>query len=176
MSNITSSVLTIVTLLISSTFADLTPDHELPLELIPTIEIEELDWASLFAEDDNRSRLDEAPRYAIPHKVSITPATHGLWERIDNKTMRWSLRVRSQNAISLNLGFEVWALPDSASMNISATDRSMVIRPFTSEDNKDHGQLWTPAVQGDDILIEIFVSPKEQQDVKSQIDKWRSTK
>jgi subtilisin-like proprotein convertase family protein len=163
-------VAAIAAFITANTIADVTTTGELPFDVIPVIEIEELDWAVLFEEDANRSRLDEAPRYAIPHKVSITPASHGLWERIDFKTMRWSLRVRSQNAISLNLGFEVWALPDSASMNISATDRSMVIRPFTSEDNKDHGQLWTPAVQGDEILIEIVVSPKEQQALKSQIE------
>ena len=145
-------VTAIAAFITTTIIADTSPTGQIPFDVIPVIEIEELDWAALFEEDDNRSRLDEAPRYAIPYKVSITPATHGLWERIDNKTMRWSLRVRSQNAISLNLGFEVWALPDSASMNISATDRSMVIRPFTSEDNKDHGQLWTPAVQ-DDVIV-----------------------
>ncbi|MBT4583485.1 MAG: hypothetical protein HOC93_00195 [Phycisphaerae bacterium] len=171
MSKLTSFVAAAAAFVISTTsFADISPDNTLPIDAIPTIEIAELDWAGLFAEDESRSRLDEAPRYAIPHKVNITPATHGLWERVDHRTMRWSVRITSLNAISINLGFDQWQLPDSATMVIAATDRSMAIRPFTSNDNKEHGELWTPAVQGDDILLEILVSPNEQQEVNKQIE------
>ena len=171
MSKLTSFVAAAAAFVISTTsFADISPDNTLPIDAIPTIEIAELDWAGLFAEDESRSRLDEAPRYAIPHKVNITPATHGLWERVDHRTMRWSVRITSLNAISINLGFDQWQLPDSATRVIAATDRSMAIRPFTSNDNKEHGELWTPAVQGDDILLEILVSPNEQQEVNKQIE------
>ena len=142
----------------------------MPLDIVPVIEIEELDWAAVFAEDAQRSSKDEAPRFAIPHRVKITPASDGLWERVDRQTMRWSLRVASDNAISLNLGFERWALPSSATMTIASTGHHMAIRPFTSDDNKDHGQLWTPAVQGDELLIEIMVSPRHQQLVNSMIE------
>ena len=167
MTKLTSIVATAVALIFSTTtFA--TPDW--PNDAVPTVEVAELDWAALFAEDANRSQLDEAPRYAIPHKVKVTPATHGLWERLDSRTMRWSLRVRSQNAISLNLGFAAWQLPNSGSMTVSATDLSMAIRPFTAEDNKEHGQLWTPAVQGDEILIQILVSPLDQYEINKNIE------
>ena len=89
MSKLTSFVAAAAAFVISTTsFADISPDNTLPIDAIPTIEIAELDWAGLFAEDESRSRLDEAPRYAIPHKVNITPATHGLWERVDQRTMR----------------------------------------------------------------------------------------
>jgi len=142
----------------------------MPLDIVPVIEIEELDWAAVFAEDAQRSSKDEAPRFAIPHRVKITPASDGLWERIDRQTMRWSLRVASDNAISLNLGFERWALPSSGTMTIASTGHHMAIRPFTSDDNKEHGQLWTPAVQGDELLIEILVSPRHQQLVNSMIE------
>jgi len=171
MSKFTSTVAALTAFIVSTTtFAAPAPTTDWPLDAIPTVELAELDWAALFAEDASRSRLDEAPRYAIPHKVSITPKTHGLWERVDNRTMRWSLRVRSLNAISLNLGFAHWQLPGSATMTVSATDMAMAIRPFTSDDNKEHGQLWTPAVQGDDLLIEVLVSPYDQQQVNKHIE------
>jgi len=142
----------------------------IPLDAVPIVEIPELDWAALFAEDSTRNLLDEPPRFAIPHKVSITSATHGIWEQLDFQTMRWSLRVASPNAISMNLGFESWAMPRSGSMTISATDGSMVIRPFTANDNKDHGQLWTPVIMGDEVLVEIVVSKMEQGDVQLLVE------
>ena len=55
-------------------------------------------------------------------------------------------------------------------MTISSTDGLMSIRPFTAIDNKPHGELWTPAVQGDDLLIEILVSPRQQRDVNLNIE------
>ena len=142
----------------------------IPLDAVPVVEIPELDWASLFAEDTARNLLDEPPRFAIPHKTNITPATHGVWEQLDARTLRWSLRIGSPNAISMNLGFERWALPGSSSMTISTTDGSMVIRPFTASDNKEHGQLWTPVLVGDELLIEIVVSKRYQRDVNKQIE------
>jgi len=121
MNRIRSIVATAVAFLATTSIAFATsafPDN-IPVDAVPTVEIPELDWASVFAEDAARSGKDEAPRFAIPHEVHITPRTDGIWERIDGRTMRWSLRVHSESAISLNLGFNRWALPSSASMTIS---------------------------------------------------------
>ena len=152
-----------------TTFADSIRPN-MPLDVVPIVEIPELNWAEIFAEDEMRSSKDEAPRFAIPHRVSITPKADGLWERLNNRTMRWSLRIASDSAISLNLGFDNWSLPSSASMVISSTSHDMAIRPFTADDNKEHGQLWTPAIQGDELLIEITVSPRQQQLVNNSIE------
>ena len=140
-----------------------------PSDAIPVIDIPELDWAALHQEDASRD-LGLPPRFAIPHEVRVTPQTDGVWERIDNRTLRWSLRVRSDNAISMNLGFRSWALPQSASMELSSIDETMAIRPFTSFDNKDHGELWTPVLPGSEILVEIYVSTREQKFVNEWVE------
>ena len=142
----------------------------IPLDAVPVYEIDELNWAEVFEEDARRDLLDEAPRFAIPHKVQINPESDGIWERLDSKTMRWSLRVLSRNALSINLGFEYFHMPPTASMTISSFDQSMTVRPFTAEDNKEHGQLWTPVVPGEEVVIEIIVSNKDQNSVKNQIE------
>ena len=104
----------------ATSFADFSTGNGLPLDAVPVVEIPELNWAKVFAEDAQRSSKDEAPRFAIPHEVRISPSSDGIWERLDRNTMRWSLRIGSENAISLNLGFNQWQLPRSASMSISA--------------------------------------------------------
>lgn len=149
-------------LLSTTTFADFSIDNGLPLDAVPSITIPELDWAAVFAEDAQRSRKDEAPRFAIPHDVRITPATDGIWERLDRNTMRWSLRIGSANAISLNLGFEHWELPRSAEMTMATVDGDFALRTFTAEDNKPHGELWTPVLPSDELVLEIIVSNREQ--------------
>ena len=163
MSILTTIVAASAAILISSaTFSDFSDNNGLPLDSIPSVDLPELDWAKIFAEDAQRSRKDEAPRFAIPHEVRISPATDGIWERIDRNTMRWSLRIGSQNAISLNLGFGHWQLPRSAELTIATTDGEFALRPFTADDNKPHGELWTPVLPSDEIIIEIIVANREQ--------------
>ncbi len=149
----------------TSVFADFSLDSGLPMDAVPTVEIPELDWAAVFAEDAERSGKDEAPRFAIPHAVRITPATDGIWEQLDRDTMRWSLRIGSENAISLNLGFAHWQLPRSAEMTMTTTDGEFGLRAFTAEDNKPHGELWTPVLPGDEIILEIIVSNRQRNEV-----------
>ena len=149
----------------TSLFADFSLDNSLPIDAVPAVEIPELDWAEIFAEDAERSAKDEAPRFAIPHEVRISPSTDGIWEQLDRNTMRWSLRIASENAISLNLGFAHWQLPRSAVMTMATTDGDFALRSFTAEDNKPHGELWTPVLPGDEIILEIIVSNRERADV-----------
>ena len=163
MLKVQSLVTATAAILLSTTlFADFSINDGLPLDAVPIVEIPELDWAKVFAEDAERSGKGEAPRFAIPHDVRISPATNGIWERYGRNSMRWSLRIGSEHAISLNLGFDQWQLPQSAEMTMATTDGEFALRPFTAADNKPHGELWTPVLPGDEIILEIIVSNREQ--------------
>ena len=150
----------------TSVFADLgistNESQRLPHDVIPVVTVPNLDYASLFAEDRSRENVGQAPQFAVPNQTSITPATHGLWERVDMDTLRWSLRVSCDNAISMNLGFAHYNMPASGTMTISDTRGQFKIRPFTADDNKPHGQLWTPVVPGTEAIIEIVVDSNEK--------------
>ena len=93
--------------------------QRLPHDVIPVVTVPSLDYASLFEEDRSRERIGQAPQFAVPNQTSITPATHGLWERIDLDTLRWSLRVSCDNAMTMNLGFEHYNMPASGTMTIT---------------------------------------------------------
>ena len=136
--------------------------QRLPHEVIPVVTVPNLDYASLFAEDRSRENVGQAPQFAVPNQSSITPASHGLWERVDMDTLRWSLRVSCDNAISMNLGFAHYNMPASGTMTISDTRGQFKIRPFTADDNKPHGQLWTPVVPGNEVIVEIVVDSNEK--------------
>ncbi|MCL4222150.1 MAG: trypsin-like peptidase domain-containing protein [Phycisphaerales bacterium] len=106
-----------------------------------------------------------APRYAIPNAVDISPFTHGDWEQVSQSTMVWRLRVTSEDAVSLNFGFDRFHLPVGAQLYIYDTLGDLAIRPFTSEDNADHGQLWTPPSVGNDVVLELTVPVKAVEQV-----------
>ena len=127
----------------------------LPLEGIDVVSISPIDLEEVRLEDDARAQQGLAPRYAIPHAVHISPDNSGTWEMLRGDAVRWRLRVSAPEAASINLGFGRYQMPPGGRLFVYAHDFSEVIRSFTEEDNEEHGQLWTPVVRSDEIVIEV---------------------
>ncbi|MEN0019868.1 MAG: trypsin-like peptidase domain-containing protein [Planctomycetota bacterium] len=123
---------------------------------LPTYEAPAMDLAVISLEDLDRDSQGLAPRYAIRNEVDIRPETHGVWTDA-GKHMRWQMRFRCENAISLNFGFTEFELPEGATLTIREADGEREIRPFTSADNNVHRQLWTPPAVDGDVVIEMLV-------------------
>ena len=97
-------------------------------------------------------------RFADPYAVEATPVTHGRWETsADGRTAVWRLRAASEGAVSLNLGFTSYRMPPGGRLWVYAADGSEVLGPFTEDDNQAHGELWTPVLGGDEVVIEVAV-------------------
>ncbi|HKV10419.1 MAG TPA: pre-peptidase C-terminal domain-containing protein [Thermoanaerobaculia bacterium] len=117
-----------------------------------------LDLVRLGEEDVARDREGLPPRFAVPEKVSITPAKNGNWEDLGDGRMLWRLRiVGREGTTSLNLGFTQFRLPRQARLLLYAADGTQVSRAFTAADNEAHGQLWTPVVVTNDLIVELTV-------------------
>lgn len=144
------------------------PPHPLnqnvkPLNDVKIIIMPYLDASSLLKEDAERTK-GISSRFAIARPVDITTKTNGEWENNakfasedkDNKVI-WRLRIRSIGAASLNLGFSSYHMPEGGELFLYRPDYSVIVGPFTDKDNEEHGQLWTPIVEGDEIVIEVSV-------------------
>lgn len=126
-----------------------------PLASVPTVSFGPLDRAGLALEDATRDEQGLAPRYAVPRPVRLTPRTSGAWEDLAGGVSLWRLRIRAEGAASINLGFTRFRLPEGARLQIYSADLAHVVRPFTSADNEEHGELWAPAVPTDDLIVEL---------------------
>lgn len=115
--------------------------------------------ADLAAEDAARDADGLPWRYAVPEAVRATPDDHGAWTRLADGTRRWRLEVASPGAVSLNLGFSVYWLPAGATLTIGAAAGDVPPLVFDAGDNADHGELWTPVVPGDALIVELLVPP-----------------
>jgi lysyl endopeptidase len=117
-----------------------------------------LDLLRIGEEDVMRDQLGLPPRFAIPERVSITPAKHGTWEDLGNGQMLWRLRiVGREGTTSLNLGFTRFRMPKRGRLLLYSADGHQVTRPFTAADNETHGELWTPVVVTKDLIVELTV-------------------
>lgn len=126
----------------------------------------QLDLARLGEEDVVRERLDLPPRFAVPQRVSITPAKNGTWEDLGDGRMLWRLHVVGrEGTTSLNLGFTRFKMPPNGQLLLYSADGSQISGPFTAADNEMHGQLWTPVVVTDDLIVELTVPKTEMREV-----------
>jgi hypothetical protein len=116
-----------------------------------------LDMKQIEAEDVVRAEQGLPPRYAVPHPVLITPDADGTWEVLDESTDLWRLVVTSPGAVSINLGFDRYNMPEGGRLQVYAADGTTIVRPFTAADNETHGELWTPPVPGDKLVVEVVI-------------------
>jgi lysyl endopeptidase len=133
---------------------------------IDTVLASQIDLVAIAKEDEERDRQGVPPRYAIPEAVSITPATRGTWESLPDGRMLWRLRiVGREGTTSLNLGFSRFQMTPHGRLFLYSADGQEKLRPFTSDDNEAHGQLWTPPVITNDLVVELTVPASEKDKV-----------
>ncbi|MEO2148744.1 MAG: dockerin type I repeat-containing protein [bacterium] len=143
---------------------------DISLKDVPVVEVPALDLESLTLEDIDRDRAGLAPRYAVPQSVDIRPSTHGQWSKLDDQTAVWRLRAHCKNAISMNFGFSRWLVPVEGQMKLYNIDRTHRVRPFTVDDIQDSGVLWTPAVAGNDVVIEITCALEDRWMIDQEVE------
>jgi len=105
----------------------------------------------------------EAPasplRMALPMTVDFTPLNSGTWEDVPDGGQLWRLRLKAPGATDLNFGFTEFHLVPGARFYIISESEDYYQGPYTADDNKEHGQLWTPLIPGNQALIELYLPP-----------------
>ena len=128
-----------------------------PLSAVNRVVMQPVDKEALLAEDVLREQQGLAPRYAVPIETGLTPRNAGTWEKLATGEKLWRLRVRSENASSLNFGFGRYVMPAGGKLFLYSADGSSIRGPFTDKDNEAHGELWTPVVLGGEAVIEVSI-------------------
>ncbi|MBK9471481.1 MAG: choice-of-anchor J domain-containing protein [bacterium] len=141
---------------------------------VPSFGAMPVDRAAAQAEDVSRAEADLPPRFALPQVVDLDPETSGTWEDLDSRFTMWRLRLNAPGALSLNLGFTAYRLPKGARLSLYPTDVKggddpRGVRVFTDRDNEEHGELWTPVVVADDIMVELVLPIESRHDYELAI-------
>ena len=140
----------------------------LPLSAIARLELPAVDVQALRSQD--ATAVESVPlRYATPWRVDITPETDGTWEQLPHGSRLWRLRVHAPGATDLSFGFTRYRLPAGATLHISSEVEDYYEGPYTAQDNKVHGQLWTPLVPGDSAVLELFLPADTPADLVLQL-------
>ena len=140
----------------------------LKLSEVEKITMPALDNESLRNAELSRRAPGVANKFAENIAVDLNSNNSGHWELTNDQAI-WRLRITSKNALSLNLGFSTYLMPEGGSLVIYDEAQSKLIGPFTQKDNDDHRQLWTPIIQSDAIVIEVVVPLDKKDDLKLQL-------
>ncbi len=111
-------------------------------------------WAAREA-DERRAARGLSSHYAVAHEVAITPWSHGSWELAPRQQARWRLRLTSPGALSLNLAFGRFVMPEGGRLRLESADGRLSIGPFTAGDVDEHGELWTPPLPAADLVLDL---------------------
>ncbi len=134
--------------------ANVTAVAQLPRVALPAVDVEQR------LDEDGANTTPGGLRYAIPVDMSVTPDDAGTWETLANGDRLWRYRVQSRGATDLNFGFTRYHLPPGATLHVMSEGKDYSHGPYTHEDNREHGQHWTPMVPGDSAVIELYMPGK----------------
>lgn len=128
-----------------------------PLDRVELLHMTPVDHQRLLAEDAANAGPGVPLRFATPRPVSVSPQTSGTWETLADGSRLWRLRVTAEGALSLNFGFGTYRMPAGGTLVLYTPDGSTMLGPYTEHDNRHHGQLWTPLLDGDEAVIEVHL-------------------
>jgi len=132
-----------------------------PLSSVDRLEFPRLDNEYLRGQ---AIELDEGGPYhfAEPIEVGLTPDIGGSWETLEDGRRLWRVRLASPGAVSLNLGFDRYRMPPGGSLRVFDPDGRVSSGPFTDAQNEDHGELWTPALPAQELVVEVVLPAKPE--------------
>jgi len=116
-----------------------------------------LDRASLAREDTERREQGLPYRFAETQEVSLTPDAAGTWEDLPSGRSLWRLRINSPDVLSMNLGFARFWMPHGARLLVYASTGEGPVQAYDESDNADHGELWTPVLLAEEVVVELEV-------------------
>ncbi len=128
------------------------------LQRIDRKEMQPIDRASLLAREREVASTQARPgptRFAVSEEVAFTLDNAGTWHDVPNGRV-WRLLIRAPQALSINLNFSRFDLPEGAKLWLYDPARKLVQGPYTARDRSPRGRLATPIIEGEELVVELF--------------------
>lgn len=129
------------------------------LEQVQVKALPKVDRELLVARERDRVQKLQHPeplRFAVASDVAFTLKNSGTWQTVPDGRL-WRLRIHSPGALSHNLGITRFDMTPGSKLWIYDPEHSHVEGPYMARHRSHHGSLWTPVIEGDEIVVEVFV-------------------
>lgn len=111
--------------------------------------------------DAETEKLGDKPvRFGYPISVDWNITNSGTWLNLENGDKLWQLEINSPGALSINLLYDKFWLPEGASFFIYSKDKKQYMGAFTSRNNKGTFEqprgFATGFIYGDNTVLEYY--------------------
>ena len=127
---------------------------------VPTMYLPRMDNQQLLENEMNVSSDNHKTGYqfGVEVPVDFSLENSGMWEMLENGDRLWRLKVKSTDALSLNLIFDEFFIPEHSKLFIYTADKSYVTGAFTHKNNQSSGIFSTALYPSDEIVLEYYES------------------
>lgn len=127
------------------------PESPTKSEYMPAFDIDEL-RAQDAVNDQNKGPF----RFGYNHYVNYNFSNSGSWTTLADGARLWQLGIKSAEAISLNLTFNDFYLPEGSKLFVYTPDRKYVIGAFTHINNDASNMFATDLIPGSELIMEYY--------------------
>lgn len=142
---------------------------------IPTITLSSLNTTSYINEDAITDQYkDISWRFGIERNVNYTLLNSGIWESLPDGGKLWRLEIKSPGALSINLNFSSFYLPEGATFYVF--NQNTTLGSFNHLNNKLSGEFSTAPIKGQSVILEYYEpasSPKGVIEISSVVHGYR---
>jgi hypothetical protein len=122
---------------------------------IITHKLPKIDLKKIQQEDLINDKLALPWRFGFKHNVNLGFAD-GQWTVLDNGDRIWRINISSKGALSMNVIFDQFFIPEGGKVYLYNNDRSDLLGAYTSIQNQVSNSLGTWLVNGDNLWIEYY--------------------
>ena len=127
-------------------------NNTVSFEKMPFVDVQKLK-----AEDEIQDLKKDKPwSFGQNIDVDINIKESGTLNILENGSRIWRFGIESEGALTINLKFGNYKLPDGALLYIYNDDKNNIIGAFNDFNNQDDGVFATTLINGDKIVIEYF--------------------
>ncbi|NRR93310.1 T9SS type A sorting domain-containing protein [Winogradskyella undariae] len=126
------------------------------IDLLP-YKLPSFDLDKLQKEDEINDK-DKSIPWRFGHDIYVDHNFNdvGEWTTLDNGDRIWRMSYVSEGAYTLNFMFDVFKIPEGATLYVYNNEKTDLLRPFTYHNNNSEEVLGTWLVEGDQAWIEYY--------------------
>lgn len=129
---------------------------KIEVKVLPKVDVERLLAEDKAANREKNSREPLPLRVAIAIDTQFDLTNSGTWETLPDGRL-WRLRIQSPGARNQSLGIMRFEMTRGAKLWVYNPGHEHGEGPYTAKDRSRSGQLWTPIIEGEEIVVEVFV-------------------
>ncbi len=112
--------------------------------------------AYLLEDAENDADKSGPYRFGVNLPADLDSERHGTWTTLANGDRVWRLGIRGAGAVSLNLQFDDYQVPEGGAVFVYKPDMTQIKGSFTNENASPEGSLGVGLVFGDQLIIEYL--------------------